>query len=82
MIYPIPSTPHGCPGATMAQPASVELWNTSSLVGLIPGSTRKVWLTRWIPALVKTKAMRKIGKSWAGRRADIERWLLTGAVGA
>lgn len=59
----------------------VERWNTSTLVQLVPGTTAKLWLTRWIPALVAARVLRKIGKAWVGRRAAIESALLDGLVG-
>lgn len=59
---------------------SVELWSANRLVQLVPGSTRKLWLTSLVPALITAGVLRKSGKSWFGRRSEIERVLMTGAT--
>lgn len=54
----------------------VELWSAQRLTELVPGSTRKLWLTSWVPALVKAGALVKRGKGWLGRSGAIEAGLL------
>jgi len=50
----------------------IELFTAKKLVELIPGSTRKRWLTVWVPALVKRNVLVKSGQQWLGRRTQIE----------
>lgn len=56
----------------------LELWSVESLVDLVPGSSRKLWLVSWIPNLKRSGALRKVGRKWIGRRSVIERELLSG----
>lgn len=60
--------------------SSVAVWSVRSLLDLVPGSSRKLWLTRLVPALVAAGVLRKIGKSWVGRQSAIETVLLGGAL--
>ena len=60
----------------------VERWSVARLVALVPGSSRRTWLTSWIPQLVSARVLRKVGKGWLGRRADIEAELVAGGAGA
>jgi hypothetical protein len=50
----------------------LERWDTERLVELVPGSTRKLWLTQWVPSLMKAGVLRKLGRAWIARRAAIE----------
>lgn len=56
----------------------VEKWDTAKLVELVPGSSRKLWLNSWVPALVKLGVLRKLGKAWVARRVAIETALESG----
>ena len=60
----------------------VERWSVARLVELVPSSSRRTWLTGWIPRLVRAGVLRKVGKAWLGRRADIEAELMAGGAGA
>ncbi len=60
---------------------AVMLWSARRLEELVPGSTRKLWLTRWIPDLVRIGVLCKAGKAWLGRRSSIEAALLSGKIG-
>lgn len=54
----------------------VELFSATACVDLVPGSTRRLWLTRWIPELVAAGVLVKRGKSWLGVRSEIVNALL------
>jgi hypothetical protein len=64
--------------ATVSGP--IERWTMKRLCELVPGSTRRSW-NAWIPELVRSGVLRKVCKTWLGRRADIEAALLRGTNG-
>lgn len=60
----------------MATEDAVRRWQLHDLVGLVPGSSPKVWRTDYVPSLIAAGALHKRGRGWLGRRSDIEAALL------
>ena len=56
---------------------AVERWTVARLVDLVPGSSRRTWLTELVPELVGARVLRKVGKGWLGRKGAIEAALLS-----
>jgi hypothetical protein len=55
---------------------AIERWTMKNLIELVPHSTKRTWQT-WIPQLVAKGVLRKKGRAWLGRRADIQDWLMS-----
>lgn len=56
----------------------VRLSSVSDLIDLVPGSTRGLWIRRWIPELIAAGVLVKRGKRFLGRPSDVVAALLAG----
>ena len=55
--------------------------SVNDLRDLIPGSTRANWIRNWIPALTARGVLRKLGRRFLGKPADIVDAVVNGTDG-
>jgi hypothetical protein len=53
-------------------PREVRRWSVEMLRALMPGTSRDAWRYTLCPLLERQGVLRRVGKLWHGRRADIE----------